>query len=178
MAYVRTRTSKNGAVSTTLVEAYRDDQGRPRQRVMTNLHGEPDVLSALAKLAALRDALRKELAAKLADKPHADLFYETVTTKTLHRHQYSDAERREIDKLMRQRDQLLRRLDAIPGQLDRIEREGAAIKKHCTATPKEIQAAIKAYQKKRHDAECLVLSMEFVGERLREARAELRRLDR
>jgi hypothetical protein len=33
-----------------LVEAYRDAQGRPRQRRLANLHGEPDGLQALARL--------------------------------------------------------------------------------------------------------------------------------
>src|SRR5262249_10915318 len=47
MAFVRKRITKAGSVSTTLVEAYRDDQGRPRQRVLANLHGESDTLCAL-----------------------------------------------------------------------------------------------------------------------------------
>jgi hypothetical protein len=50
MAYVRQRTTKTGAVSTALVESYRDAQGRPRQRLLANLHGEPDTLRALARL--------------------------------------------------------------------------------------------------------------------------------
>jgi hypothetical protein len=33
MAYVRTRATRAGTVSTTLVEAYRDETGRPRQRI-------------------------------------------------------------------------------------------------------------------------------------------------
>jgi hypothetical protein len=59
MPYVRTRTTKAGATSTTLVEAYRDEKGRPRQRVLANLHGEPDALSALVKLAYQREELQK-----------------------------------------------------------------------------------------------------------------------
>jgi hypothetical protein len=107
------------------------------------------------------------------------LIYETVTTKTLHGHWYSKAERREIDALMRQRDQILRRIDAINGQLDMIEREGAVIKKHCTATPEQIQTAIKTFQKKHYDAECLILGMEFPhGQDLKKAKAALRRLER
>jgi len=54
MAYIKTRKTSSGAISTSLVEAYRDAQGRPRQRIIANLHGEPDVTSALAKLAAQR----------------------------------------------------------------------------------------------------------------------------
>jgi hypothetical protein len=61
MAYVRTRTTKTGQVSTTLVESYRDESGRPRQRILTNLHGEPDLLRALAKLTAMHDTLLEEL---------------------------------------------------------------------------------------------------------------------
>jgi hypothetical protein len=51
MAYVRRRITKAGEFSTALVEAYRDDQGRPRQRLLVNMHGEPDILRALARLA-------------------------------------------------------------------------------------------------------------------------------
>src|SRR5262245_25378918 len=60
MAYVRTRTTKAGATSTALVEAYRDDQGRPRNRLLVNLHGEPDVPSALVKLLHMRSKLADE----------------------------------------------------------------------------------------------------------------------
>jgi hypothetical protein len=83
MAYIRTRTAKGGTISTTLVEAYRDEQGRPRQRVLANLHGETGLLKALAKLAAQREALRKEKEALAADAVAANKFYEIVTQKTL-----------------------------------------------------------------------------------------------
>ena len=55
MAFVRKRTTKAGSVSTTLVEAYRDKNDRPRQRILANLHGEPDTLGALAKLTLKRE---------------------------------------------------------------------------------------------------------------------------
>ena len=89
MAYVKTRTTSSGAISTALVEAFRDDKGRPRQRVLANLHGELDVLSALAKLAARRDALRKEHEELAAEAAHANHFYESITLKSLAGHQYS-----------------------------------------------------------------------------------------
>ena len=54
MAYVRQRITKAGTVSTALVESYRDGQGEPRQRVLVNLHGEPDTLRALARLTVRR----------------------------------------------------------------------------------------------------------------------------
>jgi hypothetical protein len=60
MAYVRKRTTKAGSPSTTLVEAYWDRCGRPRQRVLTNLHGEPDMLRALAKLAIMHEGLSEQ----------------------------------------------------------------------------------------------------------------------
>ena len=52
MAFVRQRKTKAGSSSTALVGAHRDDQGRPRQRVLANLYGAQDTLTALAKLAA------------------------------------------------------------------------------------------------------------------------------
>jgi len=46
-----------------LVEAYRDPQRRSRQLILANLHGEPDILSAHAKLAARRaEEMAKEAA--------------------------------------------------------------------------------------------------------------------
>ena len=130
MAYVRTRTTKAGTLSTALVEAYRDAQGRPRQRLLANLHSEPTPLQALAKLAALRAALRKEKEALAAEAVDADRFYEVVTQDTLHGHRYSAAERKEIDHLMRQRARLLRRLARVERDLAAIQRDGVAIKKH------------------------------------------------
>jgi small-conductance mechanosensitive channel len=177
MAYIRTRTTKAGSVSATLVEAYRDEGGRPRQRNLANLHGEPDTLRALAKLAAQRDGLRKEREKLTAEAVYADQFYERITQNALHGHQYAPAERKEIDGLMRQRRQLLERLAKIDGDLATIQKDGAIIKKHCSATPDEIQAAIQAFKKTHHDAKCLVAGLEFAaGEQLREAKAALRRL--
>jgi hypothetical protein len=65
MTYIRRRNTKAGSVSTALVESYRDEKGRPRQRLLANLHGEPDTVSALAKLEFKRDALRNERASDL-----------------------------------------------------------------------------------------------------------------
>jgi aspartate ammonia-lyase len=177
MAFVRTRT-KGGSVSTALVEAYRDEQGRPRQRLLANLHGEPDTLSALAKLAARRDDLRKEQDKLAADKVHADKFYEIVTLNTLQGAQYSGEEREEIDTLMKQRERLLKRMAKIEADLATIQKDGAAIKKHCSATADEVQAAIRAYKEKLQDAEYLVAGMEFglLQMQLTEAKAKLRRL--
>ena len=177
MAYVRQRTTKAGTLSATLVEAYRDKQGRPRQRLLANLHGEATPLKALAKLAALRDDLRKEQRTLASDAADADEFYEIVTQRTLMGHQHSETERKEIDPLMRARARLLKRMAKVERDLAAIQRDGAVIKKHCTATAEEIQAAIKAFKREQHDAECLVLGMEYaLKERAKEAKAKLRRL--
>jgi hypothetical protein len=178
MTYVKTRKNRvSEAISTTLVEAYRDDKGRPRQRVLANLHGEPDALSALAKLAARRDALRKEQEALAEEAVAAEQFYETVTLNTLHGHQYSTAERKEIDGLLKARARLLKRRAKVAAELAAIQKEGVVIKEHCTATADEVQAAIRAYKQKLHDAEVLALGMEYVQrQQLKEAKAKLRRL--
>jgi hypothetical protein len=76
---------------------------------------------------------------------------------------------------MRQRDRLLKRLAKIEGDLATIAKDGAIIKKHCTAAPDEIQAAIKAYKLELRDAECLVLGLEM-SLMLKDAKAKLRRL--
>ena len=123
-----------------------------------------------------RESLRKEQEKLAAQQPHADKFYEVVTLATLDGRQYSATERKEIDQLMRQRRRLLDRLKDIEVRLATIQKDGLAIKKHCTASPDEIQAAVKRYKKKMHEAEYLVSGMEFgMGEQLRKAKAELRR---
>ncbi len=177
MAHVRQRTTKAGTLSTALVESYRDEQGHPRQRLLANLHGEPDPLRALAKVAALRDALRKERESLAANAVHANQFYEIATGNILQGRKYSAPELKEIGQLMRQRERLLKRLTRVERDLAAIQKDGAVIKKHCTATPDEIQAAIKAHKQERHDAECLALGLEFgLREQVREAKAKARRL--
>jgi hypothetical protein len=177
MAYVKTRKTGSGAISTTLVAAYRDKNGRPRQRVLANLHGEPDALSALAKLAARRDALRKEKEELPVQAVDANKFYEIVTVNTLQGHQYSAAERKEIDDLMKQRERLLKRTARIEADLVAIQKDGAVIKRHCRAKPSEVQAAIRAYKQKLQEAQNLVLGMKYaLTMNVKEAKARLRRL--
>ena len=53
MAFVRRRTTSGGTLVTTLMESYRDAQGRPRQRTLANLHGAESADEALARLAAV-----------------------------------------------------------------------------------------------------------------------------
>jgi hypothetical protein len=177
MAYVRRRSTKSGGVSTALVESYRNDQGRPRQRLLANLCGEPDPLKALAKLAAQREALRKEKKQLAEAVAFAQQFHEAITQNVLGGRQYTAAERRNVDKMLKRREYLLKRLAKVADVLEVIEKNGAIIKKHCTATPDEIQAAIRAYKQEFKDAEALVLGMEFsVLTQMKEAKAKLRRL--
>jgi len=99
-----------------------------------------------------------------------------VTQNALHGHQYSGAERQAIDGLLRKRESLLKRLTRIEHDLAAIGRDGAVIKNHCTATPDEIQTAIREHQQALRDAEAQALGLEFVDLQRREARAKLRRL--
>lgn len=160
-----------------MVEAYRDDQGRPRQRVLANLHGEPDTLSALAKLAAQRELLRQEREKLAKDLPHANQFYEIVTHNALHGHRYSNDERREIGRLIKMRERLLKRLATIDAALATIQKDGAVIKRHCLASPDKVQAAIKAYQARYREAEAAMLGTEVMFRMQRtKVGANLRRL--
>jgi hypothetical protein len=137
------------------------------------------VLSALAKLAARREALRKEQKELTAEALEADEFYGIVTQATLAGHQYSETERKEIDRLMRLRERLMRRLSKVEADLAVIQKDGAVIREHCSATADGIQAAIQAYKQRHRDAEVLVLGMELVQrEQLKKERAKLRRLSR
>jgi hypothetical protein len=172
MAFVRTR-----GTTTALIEAYRDENGRPRQRLVANLHGESSVLSALAKLAARRKALRTELDALQQDEISANKFYSVFTGKVFAGHQYSAAERKEIDRLLWRRKRLLARITKIKADLAVIEKDGAVIKKHCDASPAQVQAAVQRFQKKFDDAEALSLGLEYaLREQHRKAKAKLRRL--
>jgi hypothetical protein len=171
MAFVRTR-----GTTTTLVEAYRDTNGRPRQRLLANLHGEPDTLSALAKLAARREALQTELAVLRQEESDINPAYRMFTAGVVAGRQYSAAERKEIDPLLRQRDRLLARITAIEAALAVIKKDGIVIKKHCDASPAEVQAAIQRFKKEFYEAEALSLGLEYTLQQSKEVKAKLRRL--
>jgi hypothetical protein len=128
MAYVRKRTTKAGSVSTTLVESYRDETGRPRQRILANLHGEPDTLRALAKLAAKHDLLLE-----LREEEHAEPTKEGVGFVLV------------TERALTQYD---RRVAQIDRELAAIKQELAVINMHCSASDDELQEAIQ-----RHKAE-------------------------
>jgi hypothetical protein len=120
---------------------------------------------------------RTELDALRQDEIDANQFYSVFTGKVLAGHQYRAAERKEIDQLLRQRKRLLARIIEIEAALAVIEKDGAVIKKHCDASPAEVQAAVQRFQKKFRDAETLNLRLEYaLREQSKEAKAKLRRL--
>ena len=86
---------------------------------------------------------------------------------------FSREERLEIDRLLPARKRLLKRAKQVDAKLARIEREGAIIKKHCSASADETQAAIKAYQKKLEEARALIVGSEFI---LEQAKQQLKQL--
>ena len=164
MTHITRRTTKAGSLSTALVQSYRDEQGRPRQRLLANLHGETDLLRALAKLAALREALRKERA---EPSEALEKFDEIVCARPIE----------ELDGIVRARDRTMDWLKKIDNELAAIQKDGVVIKRHCDATPEKIQAAIKTFKKELHDAEYLVKWRAFLArQKLDEAKATLRRL--
>ena len=134
-------------ISTALVESYRQD-GKIRHRLIANLHGAESLVAALGWLAAKNEAVRKERAELEPSIPHAEEFYQVITTAVRNGHVWSADERKEIDRLLRDRKRLLKRMTAIDKQLERIQREGTAIKKHCTATADEIRAEANKHAKK------------------------------
>jgi hypothetical protein len=141
MPYARTRTTKAGSLSTALVESYRDKNGRPRQRVLANLHGEPDTLRALAKLAVLHDLLSKQLEEDHAEPSHEGAGFVLVTDRALTQHNH--------------------RMVQIDRQLAAIERDMAVIIEHCTADDDEFQEAVQRYRREYCEAfeHALVLAM-------------------
>jgi hypothetical protein len=151
--FVRKRTTKAGSVSTALVEAYRDHNGRPRHRILANLHGEPDALSAIAKLIWLRVVGWSE-----QDELYKDLKQTSETD-------------------WRAKDRLLKRFDQIEATVARIDREEAAIRKYCSATDEEIKAAYKAFAERLRDAAHYALGVRMIeGKRIKDADTRLRRL--
>jgi hypothetical protein len=124
MAYVRTRTTKAGIMSTTLIEAYRDENGLPRQRVLANLHGETNTLRALAKLAVMHDMLSRERN-QGAEPAQEGPGFVLITSRASAKHDHHIA-------------QIDRRLAA-------IEQEMAVIREHCTASDDAFQKACRHY---------------------------------
>lgn len=59
MAFVRRRRTRGGTLVTTLMESFRDPQGRPRQRTLANLHGADSADEALARVAAVMARLEE-----------------------------------------------------------------------------------------------------------------------
>lgn len=126
MAYVRKRTTKAGSLSTTLVEAYRDKSGHPRQRVLANLHGETDTLRTLAKLAVMHDVLSEQREEEHAEPSNRGAGFVLVSDRALTEHNH--------------------RIAQINRQLATIERDMAAINKHCSASDNEFQEAVQRYR--------------------------------
>jgi hypothetical protein len=156
MAYVRQRITKAGTVSTALVESYRDGQGEPRQRVLVNLHGEPDTLRALARLAVQRTSLlaeRKGLASGKATDDDGEVADAALAHKVI---------------------------AFIDAKLANLASEQAVLANHCTATPEQIRAATTAYQQEIKNAALAVLGrMMHLGglkKQLRKAEANVRRM--
>jgi hypothetical protein len=153
MAFIRKRDTEAGSTSTALVKAYRDRNGHPRQRILANLHGEATLLDALAKLVAQRADLRKEKEDLDRGAANVNQAYEIAMKPVLYGHQYSPSERLEIDRLLKEKEQLLKYRAQVEATLATIERDGAIIKKHCSPTQGEIEAAVRAYNSRyRHCA--------------------------
>jgi formyltetrahydrofolate hydrolase len=157
MAYVRSRITQAEMLSTALVEAYRDKQGRPRQRLLANLHGEPTELKALAKLIFMMDTLsaeRDELAPQVEDI----------------------MSRRHNERTPDERLVLTRYVQIVNKQVA-LQKDGVVINQHCTATPDELEAAVQAHAQEARNAASEVLGRSFMHhQELKQAKAKLRRL--
>ncbi len=176
MAFVRQRKLKSDGVSTALVEAYRDANGRPRQRLLANLYGAATPLEALAKIAAQRERLRKEKGALESEMTGSADYYKAITGLSTHGHRFSPAERKDIDRFLSARGRVIKRLKIVDAALARIQKNGGVIKKHCDASPAEVQAAIRRYKKQLDDAETMILGAAFYLDQVKQAKRELRRL--
>jgi hypothetical protein len=118
MAYVKRRTTPAGTVTTALVESYCDAQGRPRQRLLVSLHGEPVTLRALARLAVQRTSLLAERKGLTSGKAIDEWTGEVIDPRTARR--------------------VIKFIDT---KLAALAREQVILEQHCTATSKQVQAA-------------------------------------
>jgi hypothetical protein len=167
MAYVRKRTTKAGSVSTTLVEAYRDENGRSRQRILVNLYGEPTVVTALAKLWVQHQFLSEQLDELTDEMKETYRFCQKA--KAAHDGKWA--------KFGSQLDRQHKRFKAIETALERMERDYGILIKHCDASDEEVNAAAQAFVKRRADAANTVLGMMWLhSERKREVTRILRRI--
>ena len=162
MAFIRRRVTERGTTSTALVEAFRDDMGRPRQRVLANLYGTDSTLAALAKLAAQRERLHKEKGKLDPEVEELEKIYSVVMANVAGGHRYGPTERRKIIRLMRERKRRMQRIEVVNADLECIQRDGAVIRKHCDASEDEIQAAIRSYKKELKEAEAGLLMAEVM----------------
>jgi hypothetical protein len=156
MAYVRIRTTKSGSVSTALVEAYRDEKGRPRQRLIANLHGETTVVAALAKLSVYAEGLRIERTALIEELPAA-----------------LDASGRPGALMVQSKPG--RELNAVTAKLAATEREMAVLVRHCQASDEEINAAAELHRKVLSDTARAALGAHYYAAQYDAAMRRLRR---
>ena len=173
MAFIKRRKTRSGGVSTALVEAYRDADGRPRQRILANLYGAVTPLEALAMLAAQRELLRKEKIFRQTELDDTAETYMAITMGSLQGYRFSPAERKEADRFLSARGRVSKRLEKIEAAVARIQKDGAVIRKHCDASPAEVQAAIRRYKKQLDNAEAATIGAAFMHD---QAKKELRRL--
>ena len=160
MAFIRKRTTKTGAVSTALVESYRGEDGKPRHRIIANLHGAETLAAALGRLAAERDGLRKERA-QIA--PHIEWAKDWASHEDELIEMVLGVEgRKTAEGHLREAKRLLKRVAKIDSRLPEIQKEGVAIKKHCTATADEVRAEAAKHAKYLHDRKCVELGLQMM----------------
>jgi hypothetical protein len=124
--------TKAGTVSTTLVEAYRDQRGRPRQRILANLHGESDPLRALAKLAVTHDSLSEQREKDHAEPSNQGAGFVLVSGRALTEYNH--------------------RIVQINRQLDLVERDMAALIEYCRPSDDEFREAVQRHKQEYCEA--------------------------
>ncbi len=141
MPFVRRRTTSAGNIVTTLVESYRDDQGRPRQRVLANLHGADSADHALARLSAVRSRLKKELVEVEKEAVQVRAFQAGVAIKGFGH--LTREELREVLSLNRAGNRILEREKRLKTAMKATQRDGSKLQRFRTWDDAAMQAAIK-----------------------------------
>jgi hypothetical protein len=130
MPYVR-QFRVGGNTETALVEAFIDQDGQPRTRVLADLLGASSPEEALDRLAVEHEALRREAVMIAPQLAQAQEYYAKIRKNLEGGRAYGFDELKQIDLLCSLRRRLIGRVLQIEDALIRIKRDKAAIEKHC-----------------------------------------------
>ena len=169
MAFVRRRTTAAGTLVTTLMESYRDPEGRPRQRTLANLHGAESADQAYARLSAVAQRLEAQLAPVAKE---AEGLPRKLDAKAKHAAgALSATEQIETAALYNRSRWLLSRRRQLEQALAAVERDREVLQPHCSWDAGQLRRAVEEEGRALEAA-----TRSAVGERLAAQQAQRRKV--